>query len=293
MLKRKKAAERDILDAMTPPFHVARPNNWQGGIVFASPHSGNIYPKALLKRSQLSLLELRKNEDVFIDRLFAPAVEYGAPLLTARFPRCFVDVNRAPEELPSAQLTTGTRTTPRAELGLGVVPSIISQGRPIYKTAPSRAATDARLEALYFPYHNELSALLSEAKRHRGHALLIDCHSMPAFSLTGDKRPDVILGDRYGQSCHPETLARIEAIFQAVGLNVVRNHPYAGGYVTSHYGQPDIGIEAVQIELNRDLYLNPITLNPNKNYSRFEAIIERIIRDIIAGFEQDDALAAQ
>lgn len=293
MILRRQKTEAAILKAMSPPISVEKPDIWRHGVIFASPHSGNLYPRAFIKTSRLSLSELRKNEDMFIDDLFAPATTHGAPLIRARFPRCFVDVNRTVTEMPSDWLPADIPASPRAEIGLGVVPTVIAQGQDIYFTPPTPAIAAQRLEMLYAPYHAALLGLINEAQSQAGNALLIDCHSMPGFSLAGQRRPDIILGDRYGISCQQDTITRIEDSFKSRGYSVARNHPYAGGYVTAHYGKPHEGVEVLQIEINRELYLNSVKLKPNKGYDKLAKDLDEIISDIILGAEPEIALAAQ
>ncbi|MDB2439919.1 N-formylglutamate amidohydrolase [Hellea sp.] len=293
MLGRAGAHEAECLKAFSPPIKVQRPKQWRSGVIFASPHSGNIYPKAFTARSALKAHALRRNEDAFIAELFAPAVQSGAPLLTARFPRCFVDVNRAPDELPREWAADTQSASPRAEAGLGVIPTMLSENTPIYKRPLSFKAARQRLNTLYHPYHDALQELITEAGLGFGSVLLIDCHSMPGFAPMGSRRPDIILGDRFGVSCHPETIARVEQSFRAMGYNVTRNYPYAGGYVTQHYGKPRSGIEALQIEINRDLYLNPVTMKKKRSYNALAENLKTVIADIIDGQTHFEAMAAE
>jgi len=298
MLGREASLEAECLKAFTPAIALTKPLFWHGGVIFASPHSGNIYPKAFVSRSGLTEQMLRRNEDAFIAELFAPVVQLGAPLLAAQFPRCFVDVNRAPDELPYAwtsnDLDSGAKaTSPRAEAGLGVIPTMLSETTQIYKKPLSHRAARKRLTALYHPYHDALQELITEASLDFGSVLLIDCHSMPGFAPMGSRRPDIILGDRFGVSCHPETIARVEHAFVKRGYNVTRNYPYAGGYVTQHYGKPHAGIEALQIEINRDLYLNPVTMKKKRGYDGLADNIKAIIKEIIEGQVQFDQMAAE
>lgn len=285
--------ERESLAVLSPGHVVDLPNAWEAGVVFASPHSGNVYPQAFRDISMLTDAQLRRNEDMFVDRLVSNAPQSGAPLLRARFPRCYVDVNRAPDELPQSWSRDKISETPRAQAGIGVVPTHIGERSPIYRRTPSRADAQARLTQLYHPYHKALSDLLSDATTRFGQALLVDCHSMPGFAPMGSRRPDVILGDRFGQSCHPETLSAMRLFFQREGLSVAINYPYAGGYVTEHYGQPDTGIEAVQIEINRDLYLNPVTLAPKGGFEALSSKMSRIVDAIVEHRRPAEALAAQ
>ena len=286
------AHEARSLAALSPGHDVARPTLWRAGLVFASPHSGNTYPQAFRERSMLSAAQLRRNEDMFVDRLVGPCVAAGAPLLSARFPRCYVDVNRAPTELPQDWSVVPIKETARAAAGLGVVPTHIGERTPIYRKPPSRADAHARLRALYDPYHAALATLIGEAQARFGQCLLLDCHSMPGFAPMGSRRPDIILGDRFGRSCQPESLALLRQLFQDAGLSVAVNYPYAGGFVTEHYGRPDLGAEALQIEINRDLYLNPVTLAPKRGYDALANTLARVIRQLVDA-RQPDALAAQ
>ena len=293
MLGREAGLEADCLKVFTPAVTVLRPRIWRSGVIFASPHSGSIYPKAFVGRSHLNEQALRRNEDAFIAELFAPVVESGAPLLAANFPRCFVDVNRAPDELPYEWNPKAKGTSPRAEAGLGVIPTMLSETTEIYKKPLSFRAARGRITALYHPYHDALQELITEASLSFGAALLIDCHSMPGFAPMGSRRPDIILGDRFGVSCHPETIARVEKAFRSRGYNATRNYPYAGGYVTQHYGKPRAGIEALQIEINRDLYLNPVTMKKKRGYDALAENLKAVIAEIIDGHISDELMAAE
>ncbi|MGB3456324.1 MAG: N-formylglutamate amidohydrolase, partial [Litorimonas sp.] len=182
--------------------------------------------------------------------------------------------------------------TVRAKAGIGVVPTHIGERAPIYRREPSRADALARVEALYRPYHRALQELLDEAQSRFGHALLLDCHSMPGFAPMGSRRPDIVLGDRFGQSCHADTLSAVRALFQAEGFSVAVNYPYAGGYVTEHYGQPARGVEVVQVEINRDLYLNPVSFGPKRAFDGVADRLSRVIHGVVA-LRRPDALAAQ
>ena len=293
MLGRESSLEAECLRAFAPAIRVKMPKIWRSGVIFASPHSGSLYPKAFVNRSTLSELALRRNEDAFIAELFAPASELGAPLLSVQFPRCFVDVNRAPDELPYAWNPDAKTISPRAEAGLGVIPTMLSETTEIYKKPLSIRAVKTRLNGLYHPYHDALQELITEASLNFGEVLLIDCHSMPGFAPMGSRRPDIILGDRFGVSCYPETIARAEAAFREQGYNVTRNYPYAGGYVTQHYGKPQAGIEALQIEINRDMYLNPVTMKKKRGYDALAQNLKSIIAELIEGQIRESLMAAE
>lgn len=293
----RNKAKPENLNAFGEGHEVVHPSKWRAGFVFASPHSGAIYPPSLLERSDLSAHQLRRNEDIFIDHLFGSAVAAGAPLIRALFPRVIVDVNRAESELPPqwAPLIDGPeyqQPTPRAAAGLGVVPTYLSESLPIYSRLPDIKDVSNRITRLYHPYHKALTELLETSVNRFGRALLVDCHSMPGFAPMGSRRPDIILGDRFGTSCHPDTLGLLRELFTDAGYSVGINYPYAGGYTTSHYGKPDAGIEAIQIEVNRDLYVNPVTLSPKSGYVQLAEDLQSITQDIVASALPQD-LAAQ
>lgn len=293
MLGRESALEAECLKAFGALVTVTTPPKWRSGVIFASPHAGHIYPAAFISRSKLDVTALRRNEDAFISELFAPVVELGAPLLSANFPRCFVDVNRAPDELPSEWSQGNIEVSSRAEAGLGVIPTRLSETTPIYKKPLSLRAARRRLTTLYHPYHDALQELITQASLRFGSALLIDCHSMPGFAPMGSRRPDIILGDRFGVSCHPETIALVDTAFRQQGYTVSRNYPYAGGYVTQHYGKPRAGIEVLQIEINRDLYLNPVTMKKKRSYDALAQNLKAVMSDIIDGPLSAGLMAAE
>jgi N-formylglutamate amidohydrolase len=273
--------EQNCINKFYPPAVIKRAKEWKGGIIFASAHSGSIYPDAFIERTDLAIKQLRRNEDAFITNLFSPAPELGAPLIEANFPRCFVDVNRASNELPSFWQTDGKIISPRAEIGMGVVPTMLSETINIYSEPLSLTAAKIRIKDLYHPYHDALQGLIGEARSLFGKVLLIDCHSMPGFNSMGSRRSDIILGDRFGESCSPEIVMLVEKLFQGLGYSVSRNYPYAGGFVTKHYGKPYESANALQIEINRDLYLNPITLDKKPGFTALAKNISLIINSII------------
>ena len=297
IMRFRNISKREDLKAFGSGHVIESPAIWRAGVIFASPHSGSIYPAELLKRSKLSAHQLRRNEDIFVDHLIYSAVDAGAPLLRALFPRAVVDVNRAATELPEhwaglVKTSPIPPTTARAAAGLGVVPTYLSESLPIYTRRPSEIEVKQRLNRLYHPYHKALTDLIEQAKNRFGRALLVDCHSMPGFAPMGSRRPDIILGDRFGTSCHSDTIAQLKDLFTLAGYSVGVNYPYAGRYTTSHYGRPSEGIEAIQIEINRDLYVNPVTLSPKSGYVRLKDDLRHITQEIVNAARPQD-LAAQ
>jgi N-formylglutamate amidohydrolase len=242
------------------PFETIEPARLASPLVFSSPHSGSTYPPRFLAASRLDPLTLRRSEDAFVDELFLPCVALGAPLLRAHFPRAYLDVNREPYEL-DPQVFDGrmpefanTRSL-RVAVGLGTIPRVVGDAQPIYKKPIPIADGLYRIEALYRPYHAELKALIERARGWFGVAVLLDCHSMPsnAADVSG---LDIVLGDRYGASAAPAVVDILEASLKGAGYRVRRNKPFAGGFITEHFGAPGGGVHAVQIEIARALYLD-------------------------------------
>ena len=271
----------------TVAFDLKRPDRLTSGVVFASPHSGAHYPGSLVNKTILETRLLRSSEDAFVDRLFSNAPECGSPLLAARFPRAYVDLNRAPEELDPGVITGVKRSgqNPRVASGLGVIPRVVANGRAIYRGKMTLDEAQDRLRASWYPYHRQLQSLMAEAHSEFGQAILIDCHSMPheaieSFGRPG-RRPEVVLGDRFGASAAPEIVERVEAAFAAEGLNVARNSPFAGAYVTQAYGRPSRCQHAIQIEIDRALYMDERRIEPNGNFAALQGLLKRVVRDLV------------
>ena len=224
--------------------------------IFASPHSGRVYPSSFAESSRLDPISLRRSEDAFVDELFDSVIELGAPLIAARFPRAFVDANRAPGELDPAMfdaplVAVGPRS-PRVAAGLGVIPRVVRDGLEIYRARLPAGEAAFRIEHFYRPYHAALAEMVERTRAKFGVAIVIDCHSMPPPA----KAHDIVLGDCYGEAAAPELIGHTQRILTGLGFSVARNTPYAGGYTTHLYGRPRDGVHAVQIEVSRALYLD-------------------------------------
>ena len=253
----------DVRDELDPPFEVIEPAVPQGPVLFNSPHSGSTYPRAFLANSRLDMATLRRSEDTFVADLFAGVVAQGYPLMRAHFPRCYVDVNREPYELDPRMFEgrlpsfANTRSM-RVAGGLGTVARVVGDSQEIYdQRIPVDDALN-RIEGLYKPYHRALRRLLTRVHREFGAAVLVDCHSMPSTAGSKEDRPraDVVLGDRYGTSCVPLISEVMEMTLCGLGYVVSRNKPYAGGFITEHYGNPGAGLHSIQLEVNRALYMD-------------------------------------
>ena len=250
-------------DELEPPFDILEPAEWRGPVLFNSPHSGRVYPRAFLIASRLDVNTLRRSEDSFVDDLVMDVVKRGYPLMRAHFPRCFVDVNREPYELDPRMFDgrlpsfANTRSM-RVAGGLGTVARVVGDAQEIYDQRLSVDDAMRRIENLYKPYHRALRKLFSRVHRDFGAAMLVDCHSMPSTTGGKDERPraDVVIGDRYGTSCVAAVSETVESTLRGLGYAVSRNKPYAGGFITEHYGNPSAGLHAIQIEVNRALYMD-------------------------------------
>ncbi len=281
-------------------YHLHEPAETSSCVVFASPHSGRDYPWSFLRHTVLDEHTIRTSEDAYVDRLFDCAPQYGAPLLRAGAPRAFVDLNRASDELDPA-LIEGVRRgghNPRVASGLGVVPRVVANGRAIYKGKLPRTEADQRIERYWQPYHDTLQGLLTRAHAQFGEAILIDCHSMPREAVenstrSGATRPEIVIGDRFGAAASVEIVERVEASFAAAGLVVTRNAPFAGAFTTQHYGRPSRGQHAIQIEIDRGIYMDERTIRPNANFQAFRKLLRGVVAEIATLGQRDQRLAAE
>ncbi len=257
-------------------------------LVFSSPHSGRDYPAEFTAASKLDTMQLRRSEDAFVDEIFAAAPDFGAPLLRALFPRAYVDVNREAYELDPAMFDTPlpdyVRTnSPRITAGLGTIPRIIADGASIYKGKLKFKQVHHRIETCHRTYHQMLDQLIKQTRSKFGGAVLIDCHSMPSAGAPGVrshvlKNQDMVLGDCHGMSCATVLTDVAENTLVTLGYRVQRNRPYAGGFITRHYGRPHKGQHALQIEINRALYMDECAIQRGPGLSGLIRDINRLIQ---------------
>lgn len=287
---------------LAPPFEIVEPRELTSPLVFSSPHSGRVYPERFLAATRLDTATLRRSEDAYVDELFASARAVGAPLLHARFPRAFLDLNREPYEL-DPKLFDGalpqfanTRSL-RVAAGLGTIPRVVADAREIYA---ERLAVDEalrRIESLYKPYHAALRALMERAQRRFGVAVLVDCHSMPstssrdlaAFPRDDRRKLDFVIGDRYGASAAPLIVDGVDRRLSALGYHVQRNRPYAGGFITEHFGRRAAGWHSIQIEISRGLYMNEATLEKNERFATLARDLFEVIEGLAHDIDADEA----
>ncbi len=268
------------------PYTIEAPQTGSVPVLMASPHSGRIYPDHVISALKVDVRSVRRIEDAYVDRLYDHAAEYGATLIAARYARAVTDLNRDANELDPDMFsdapprTCGTPTA-RVSAGLGSLPRITAGGEEIYARKLTSAEGEARLSQIHDRYHERIQLELQSLRLRHGLAVLIDCHSMPSKQPNQRRLPDIILGDRFGSSCDSKLIGRVERAFKASGLSVTRNAPYAGGFTTRRYGRPKTGIHALQIEINRALYMDEDTLEPHSGFVGLKDILVRVTTEII------------
>ena len=272
-------------------FEVWEPPVQQIPMVLNSPHSGRIYPRCFVENSRLDQIGIRRSEDHYVDELFASGVRLGAPMLCANFPRAYVDVNREPYELDprmfdGALPPFANTNSIRVAGGLGTVPRIVAENMEIYRQKLAVGEALDRVELIYKPYHAMLRKLIARTHTQFGRAVLIDCHSMPGnIRLSGSGiRPDFIIGDRYGTSASADLSRLALRLLEDMGFAAVRNKPYAGGFITEHYGRPARNLHALQIEINRSLYIDETTLKKKPDFPRVVGAIQHFLETFSAEF---------
>jgi N-formylglutamate amidohydrolase len=270
-------------------FEIWEPDHQPLPFILNSPHSGRIYPREFIENSRLDQIGIRRSEDHYVDELFFAGVRHGAPMLAANFPRAYVDVNREPYELDPTMFEG--RLPPYANIasvrvagGLGTVPRIVGENMEIYRTKMPVEEALLRVEHIYKPYHAALRRLIARTHARFGRAVLIDCHSMPGnIRISGSGiRPDFIIGDRYGTSASSDLSRLALKLLEDQGFAAVRNKPYAGGFITEHYGRPARGLHALQIEVNRGLYIDESTLRKKPDFAKIARSIEQFLVDFAA-----------
>ena len=261
--------------AAVPPLDLRRPAAQLLPLVVASPHSGSDYPPEFVAASRLDPLTLRRSEDAFVDEIFAAAPRLGAPMLAARFPRAYLDVNREAWELDPAMFADAlpdyvNARSPRVRMGLGTIARVVASGEEIYGEKLCFAEARERIDSLYRPYHAALTELVEETAGQFGFCLVVDCHSMPSGTQgsAGRESADIVLGDCHGAACAPQIVECARRYLTRCGFVVALNAPYAGGFTTGHYGRPRHGRHALQIEINRALYMDERSYHRRSGFGR-------------------------
>ena len=272
-----------------PAFEIRESAEQRVPFVFNSPHSGSYYPDRFLALTRLDRMAIRRSEDCYVDELFGAAPTLGAPLLAANFPRAYLDVNREPWELDPRMFVEplppfANIRSARVAGGLGTVPKLVGEGLDIYPGRLPLAEAVGRIESVYKPYHETLKRLMTRTHARFGYAVLIDCHSMPASIRIGENgmRPDFIVGDRFGASATRRLTDATISILSSMGYSVAHNKPYAGGFITEHYGRPAKDLHAIQIEINRGLYLDERTLRKTAGFDALADDLTRLSAELMA-----------
>ncbi|WP_082640297.1 MULTISPECIES: N-formylglutamate amidohydrolase [unclassified Aureimonas] len=287
-----------------PAFEIVEPGEQTLPFVFCSPHSGRAYPKDFLEQTRLGPDAIRRSEDLFVDQLFDFVPALGAPILQARFPRAYLDVNREPYELDPGMFAGplpdfANSASVRVAGGLGTIPRIVAEREDIYNGKLPLTEIERRIEAIYFPFHEALEALIERTRRRFGFAILLDCHSMPSSVrlMPGGRRADMVVGDRFGTSALHAYVVMVTQRLSALGYEVTRNKPYAGGFITERYGRPRRGVHAIQIEINRALYADEVGFLPHDGFALLRrdlwSLVTCFAGEVEAGWQGDLAAAAE
>lgn len=281
------------------PFTLIEPAGNLTPLVVDSPHSGCVYAPDFRFICLPHLL--RQTEDFAVDKLVACAAEAGASVLKAEFPRSYIDANRAEDDLDPALLAepwpVPLAPCDRTLLGLGLVRRLCKSGVPVYGAPLLVEEVQQRIENFYRPYHAQLEALMAKRLAVFGEAYLINAHSMPsrAGDGWGTARPDFVLGDRQGTSCDPAFTRLVRDLLQDLGFTVALNDPYRGMEIVRRHGQPGAGRHALQLEINRRLYMNETALTLHEGFARLEralgAFFRRLAEDLTR--TRADQLAAE
>jgi len=280
-----------LQELIAEPVRIVQPLRQRVPFIFASPHSGRLYPPSFVDRSRLDPTTLRRSEDAFVEELFGSVRELGAPMIVARFPRAYLDANRAPTELDPAMFEGALplavdRASPRVHAGLGIIPRVVREGAEIYRTRLPARDAEIRIQQFYRPYHLQLARLIQATRSTFGTAVIVDCHSMPSAAAS----PDIVVGDRLGLSAACEVTFAAERAFTDQGFAVVRNAPYAGGHTIHLYGKPGEGIHALQIEINRALYLDEEKVERGAHFASIREAIGSALQNLLAlDFSQSGA----
>lgn len=269
------------MDAHQPPFWIVPAEAGRATpLVFASPHSGDVYPEDMAAIAPARAV--RSAEDAAVDQLIDCAAAEGASLIAARIGRAYVDLNRAPDEWDPALIVDAVApaVSAKAQAGYGVVARLAGDGTPLYDRRLTRAEAEARVARVHAPYHAALAEMMQATRARFGRAVLIDWHSMPSRATNG--AVDVVLGDRHGTSCEAMLTRRLRRLFEAQGLTVGLNRPYAGGYATQAWGRPEEGFQAIQVELSRGLYWDETAWGPSPGWKRCRSALGRVIAGLCA-----------
>mgnify|MGYP003363274975 CR=1 FL=1 len=268
-----------------PPFHIVEPDGPPAPLIVASAHSGRNYTDTFLRMSRLGAHALRRSEDCYVEQLFEGAPRQGGTLLHATFPRAYCDANREAWELDPTMFRDPlpdwcNTTSQKVRAGFGTIARIVSRDGPIYPRALPFSEAEARIRTCWQPYHDALAQLVHDRLEHHGCCIVLDAHSMPVAPGRG-RQPDFVLGNAWGTACTPQLTSIVEHALTSHGYAVARNVPFAGGYVTRHYGRPRRGVQALQLEISRALYMDQTTLQPHAGFAPLQAVLMDVVTSIV------------
>lgn len=267
---------------------------WQDGgypaLLYDSPHSGRFYPADFATAATGPAL--RRGEDAYVDELIEPAAALGAAVLTANYPRCYLDVNRAVDDLDAELLAEPwpglLRPTDKSRRGLGLIRRFVTPGVVVHARPLTVAEVRRRIEVVYEPYHRRLREMIESIRRERGFVWLVDWHSMKSIgnAMTPDgegaRRPDFVVGDLDGRSADPALTDLLVQGLRGRGYSVALNDPYKGGTIVQRYGHPGDGVHVVQVEMSRALYLDEATVTKHDGFLPLQQHLMALTRDLVA-----------
>ena len=275
----------DTLEMPGSTFRIQRPTGDSVPLLFDTPHSGRSYPQDF--RASAPLTGLRRGEDAYVDELLAGCTEVGATLLMALYPRCYLDLNRAPDDIDAGMLEGNwpgpLSPTEKSERGLGLIRRLVIPEIPIYDRLLSVAEVQARIATVYHPYHAALAGLRAELLEKHGRLWHINWHSMKSVgnAMTPDgagaKRPDFVVGDLRGKSAHRSFTDTVVGLLEEQGYRVTVNDPYAGGLILKEMGNPAAGVHSIQIEMSRALYLDETAVEKTAGFSGLKGNLMKFI----------------
>ncbi|WP_158044572.1 N-formylglutamate amidohydrolase [Skermanella pratensis] len=253
-------------------------------LVLDSPHSGSVYPRDF--NFVCPLLALRQAEDTYVDELVSAAPEAGATLIAALFPRSYIDVNRAIDDI-EPELLDGPWPEPlspsdKSKAGMGLIRRLCKPGIPMYDGRLPVPHVAERIDRYYRAYHEQVAGAIDRAYARFGTVYHLNCHSMPTFGRDPATRADFVLGDRDGTTCEPDFTRYVAAFLTSLGYRVRINDPYKGVELVRRYSDPKRGLHSLQFEIHRGLYMNEETLEKNEGFGRLQSHLTMLIRHLAA-----------
>ncbi len=268
-------------------------NNPKNPVLLTVPHAGNIYPNSFIKNLKLKLDKVRKIEDFQSDKILDLMDLKSADIIIAKCSRAVVDLNRSRNAIDNDMFINSVSSNQIDEkkmisFGLGVFPKIILNEN-IFKNKLPVSYANSILENYYDPFHEIVSKQINKLLNRFGICYHFDLHTMPSNALRQfKKKPDVVLGNNHGKSSSSELIDYMRKNFENNGLIVQLNNPYAGGFITRNYGNPSKGIETIQIEINRSLYMDEEKLLINNLKP-----LQKIFKQFFENFNLHFKLAAE